>query len=196
MIHELPPLPYAYEALEPYIATRTMQLHHEVHHLAYIQDLNYSDASLREARNAGNFSLAKYWARESAFYATEHALHCSYWENMTPHGGGEPTGTLRDALITTFGGFAAFYNFFKGAGSTVKGAGWVLLVKNNLTKTLNIVTVERHEDFLKGSATPLLVCDLWEHAYYLQFQNERERYLDAFKECINWNDVSRRFAEG
>lgn len=194
MAHELPPLPYAYNALEPHIDEQTMKLHHDKHHLAYVNGLNNAEAKLAEARQKNDFALVKHWEREAAFHGAGHFLHCIFWENMKANGGGEPKGTLKEAIDQAFGSFAAFMAHFKAAGAAVEGSGWVLLVKNNVTKRLDILTSEKHQDLSQWVVTPLLVCDVWEHAYYLRYQNNRAAYIEAFTNVINWDDVAKRFS--
>ncbi|MBX7139257.1 MAG: superoxide dismutase [Oligoflexia bacterium] len=194
MAHELPPLPYDYDALEPHIDGQTMRLHHDKHHLAYVNGLNKAEAMLAEARQKSDYTLVKHWEREAAFHGAGHFLHCIFWENMIPNGGGEPTGPLLSAITNRFGSFASFLSHFKAAGAAVEGSGWVLLVKNNMTKALEILTAEKHQDLSQWVVSPLLVCDVWEHAYYLKYQNNRAAYIDAFINVINWQDVTRRFA--
>jgi len=192
MTHELPPLPYDYNALEPYIDEQTMRLHHDKHHLAYVNGLNNAEAKLAEARQKNDFSLVKHWEREAAFHGAGHFLHSIFWQNMAPKAGGKPTGTLLDALTGRFGSFDSFMSHFKAAAVAVEGSGWALLVKNNMTKNLEILTAEKHQDLSQWVVTPLLVCDVWEHAYYLKYQNNRAAYVDAFSNVINWGDVQRR----
>jgi Fe-Mn family superoxide dismutase len=192
MAHELPPLPYEYNALEPHIDEQTMRLHHDKHHLAYVNGLNTAETKLAEARDKGDFALVKHWEREAAFHGAGHFLHCIFWENMGPNGGGEPAGKLADAIKSRFGGYDKFIAHFKAAGAAVEGSGWVLLVKNNMTKALDILTAEKHQDLTQWVVTPLLVCDVWEHAYYLKYQNNRAAYIEAFTKVINWDDVTKR----
>lgn len=194
MAHELPPLPYDYAALEPHIDEQTMRLHHDKHHLAYVNGLNKAEEKLAECRKTKDFALVKHWEREAAFHGAGHFLHCIFWENMSPKGGGEPSGALKDALVARFGSYDAFISQFKAAGAAVEGSGWVLLVKNTMTKALDILTAEKHQDLSQWVTLPLLVCDVWEHAYYLKYQNNRGGYLDAFVNVINWADVEKRFA--
>lgn len=195
MAHELPPLPYPYNALEPHIDEQTMKLHHDKHHLAYVNGLNNAEAKLAEAREKGDYALVKHWEREAAFHGAGHFLHVIFWENMSPQGGGKPTGALADAIASKFGSFDVFMKHFKAAGAAVEGSGWVLLVRNNMTKALDILTAEKHQDLTQWVVTPLLVCDVWEHAYYLKYQNNRASYLEAFTNVINWEDVAKRFAQ-
>ena len=192
MAHELPALPYDYAALEPHIDAQTMKLHHDIHHLAYVNGLNNAEAKMAEARTKNDFALIKHWEREAAFHGAGHFLHCIFWENMKPNGGGEPKGALADAIASKFGSYASFAAQFKAAGAAVEGSGWVLLVKNNTTRQLEILTAEKHQDLGQWVVTPLLVCDVWEHAYYLKYQNKRADYIAAFFNVINWDDVAKR----
>ena len=192
MAHELPPLPYDYNALEPHIDEQTMKLHHDIHHLGYVKGLNNAETKLAEARESGDYGLVKHWEREAAFHGAGHYLHCIFWENMGPNGGGEPSGALADAINRDFGSFDKFMAQFKAAGGAVEGSGWVLLVQNNESKKLDILTAEKHQNLTQWVVSPLLVCDVWEHAYYLNYQNKRAAYLDAFANVINWDDVAGR----
>lgn len=192
MTHVLPPLPYDYNALEPHIDEATMRLHHDKHHLAYVNGLNNAEAKLAEAREKGDFGLVKHWEREAAFHGAGHFLHCIFWENMSPNGGGEPTGRLADLLAQNFGSFEKFMSQFKAAGAAVEGSGWVLLVHNKMTKALEILTAEKHQNLSQWVTMPILACDVWEHAYYLKYQNNRAAYIDAFTKVINWENVASR----
>lgn len=193
MAHELPPLPYAYDALEPYIDEQTMHIHHDKHHLAYVNGLNTAEAKLAEAREKKDFALIKHWERELAFHGAGHVLHTMFWENMAPNAIGKPSGALMDAITGKFGSFDTFVAQFKAATAAVEGSGWGLLVKNNATRTLEILTAEKHQNLTQWIVTPLLACDVWEHAYYLKYQNNRAGFIDAFMNVINWKDVEKRF---
>ena len=192
MAHQLPPLPYDYNALEPYIDEQTMRLHHDKHHLAYVNGLNNAEAKLAEAREKNDYSLVKHWTREAAFHGAGHYLHCIFWNNLSPKGGGRPSGELADAIAGRFGSFESFLNHFKAAGAAVEGSGWALLVRNNVTRALDILTAEKHQNLGQWVVTPLLALDVWEHAYYLKYQNNRAAYIEAFTQVINWEDVRRR----
>ena len=194
MAHELPALPYPYEALEPHIDAQTMKLHHDLHHAGYVKGLNTAEEKLASARESGDFGLTKHWERELAFHGAGHFLHCIFWNNMSPNGGGEPSGKLMDGINRRFGSFQKFMAQFKAAGAQVEGSGWVLLVNNLMTRNLEILTAEKHQDLGQWVTVPLLVCDVWEHAYYLKYQNRRAEYLEAFTNVINWNDVSDRYS--
>jgi Fe-Mn family superoxide dismutase len=193
MAHSLPPLPYEYNALEPHIDEATMRLHHDKHHLAYVNGLNNAEAKLAEAREKNDFSLVKHWEREAAFHGAGHFLHCIFWENMCANGGGEASGPLLEAINKKFASFNACMSHFKAAAVAVEASGWALLVKNNMTGELEILTSEKHQNLSQWVVTPLLVIDVWEHAYYLNYQNNRAAYVEAFCKVINWKDVEARF---
>jgi Fe-Mn family superoxide dismutase len=193
MAHELPPLDYAYDALEPHIDEQTMRLHHDIHHQGYVTGLNNAEAKLAEARESNNFALVKHWERELAFHGAGHFLHCIFWKNMGPNGGGKPTGALLSAIEKSFGSYDSFQAQFKAAAAAVEGSGWALLVKNHVTGQLEILTAEKHQNLTQWVTEPLLVIDVWEHAYYLKYQNKRAAYIDGFLNVINWKDVAARF---
>lgn len=194
MAHELPPLEYAYNALEPHIDEATMKLHHDMHHAAYVKGLNTAEAKLAEARESNDFSLVKHWERELAFHGGGHFLHSMFWKNMGPNGGGKASGALLTQIEKDFGNYDAFVAHFKAAAVAVEGSGWALLVKNFSAKKLDILTVEKQSDLTQWFIEPLLGCDVWEHAYYLKYQNKRADYVNAFFNVINWKDVESRFA--
>ncbi|HMO01887.1 MAG TPA: superoxide dismutase [Oligoflexia bacterium] len=195
MPHELPPLPYDYNALEPHIDEATMRLHHGKHHLAYVNGLNNAENKLAEARQKSDFVLVKHWERELAFHGAGHFLHCIFWENMSPKGGGKPSGELLKAIEQKFGTFESFMAQFKAAGAAVEGSGWVILAKNWMADALEILTAEKHQDLSQWVTAPILACDVWEHAYYLKYQNNRQAYIEAFTNVINWQDVEKRFGK-
>jgi Fe-Mn family superoxide dismutase len=190
--HELPALPYAYNALEPYIDEQTVRLHHDMHHKAYVDGLNKAEAALAAARQAGDFALIKHWSRELAFHGSGHILHTLYWENLSPNGGGEPEGKLAEAIRRDFGSFATFKAELTAATVAVEGSGWGLLTYQPLTGGLVILQAEKHQDLTQWGVTPLLALDVWEHAYYLKYQNRRADYVKNLFEIINWADVAAR----
>jgi Fe-Mn family superoxide dismutase len=193
MAHELPPLPYAYDALEPHIDQQTMKLHHDIHHQAYVNGLNTAEQKLAEARKAGDFALVKHWSRELAFHGSGHFLHSIFWPNMAPKGGGEPDGDLATQIKTDFGSYDAFKKHFTAAAGAVEGSGWALLVWNKSAGKLEILQSEKHHNLTQWVVTPLLVLDVWEHAYYLRYQNRRPEYVTAWWNVVNWKDVAERF---
>ncbi|MFC2150246.1 superoxide dismutase [Calditrichota bacterium] len=195
MPHVLPPLPYDYNALEPHIDEQTMRLHHDIHHNGYVIGLNNAEAKLAAARESGDFGLVKHWSRELAFHGSGHFLHSIFWANMGPNAGGEPTGDLANAINQHFGSFEAFKNQFIAAANQVEGSGWAILGCNcNEGNQLQILQSEKHHNLTQWGIVPLLVCDVWEHAYYLKYQNKRPEYTKAFFNVINWEDVANRYA--
>ncbi|GIN60683.1 superoxide dismutase [Robertmurraya siralis] len=191
--HELPPLPYAYDALEPVISEEIMRLHHTKHHQAYVDGLNRAERKLKEARKRGDFSLVKHWSRELAFHGSGHNLHTIFWNNMSPNGGGRPSGKLLKEIERYFGSFEAFKKHFTEAAKAVEGVGWALLVWSPRARHLEILQSELHMLLTQWDTIPLLVLDVWEHAYYLQYKNERADYVNNWWEIVNWNDVEQRF---
>ncbi len=193
MSYTLPDLPYAYDALEPHIDAETMRLHHDLHHNGYVVGLNNAEAKLAAARESGDFAMAKHWSREAAFHGSGHFLHNIFWKNMAPNGGGEPSGKLADSISLNFGSFEKFKGQYLAAANQVEGSGWALLVCNkNLDGQMSILQSEKHQNLTQWGVTPLLVLDVWEHAYYLKYQNRRPEYTKAFFNVINWDDVSDR----
>lgn len=193
MKHELTKLPYAYDALEPHYDKETVELHHAKHHAGYVAGVNNAIAKLAESRVSGDHSLIKHWSRELAFHASGHILHDLFWNNMSPNGGGEPSGVLADAIERDFGGFDAFKKQFVAATVAVEASGWGIL--GAIHGHLAIFQCEKHQDLAIQGVKPILVCDVWEHAYYLKYQNRRADFVNAFFNLINWDDVAERFAE-
>ncbi len=190
--HRLPALPYPYNALEPYISEATLRLHHDRHHQAYVNGLNTAELALAEARARHDFSLVRHWERELAFNGSGHILHSIYWTNMSPQGGGEPVGLVLDEIRSYFGSYQAFKEQFSSAALDVQGSGWGVLVWNPAWERMEILTALRHEDLTQWGAIPVLVLDVWEHAYYLDYQNRRGDYIRAWWNLVNWPDVERR----
>ena len=198
MPYSVPDLPYAYDALEPHIDEATMKLHHDKHHQAYVDKANgalegteWADKPVEEVL-ANLSSLPE--DKQTVFRNNGggHANHTLFWENMSPDGGGEPTGELADAINAAFGSFADFQAKFEDNGVTQFGSGWTWLVLDGgelkLTKTSN-----QDSPILEGQ-TPLLGNDVWEHAYYLKYQNKRPDYLKAWWNVVNWDKVAERYA--
>jgi Fe-Mn family superoxide dismutase len=196
MAHELPLLPYEYNALEPYIDEQTMHLHHDIHHKGYVDGLNNAEKKLAEARAAGDFALVKHWSREAAFHGSGHFMHALFWPNMAPAGkggGGEPTGALAEQIKKDFGSFDAFKKHYSAAAVAVEGSGWAVLAWQPQGKQLVILQSEKHQQLTQWGVVPLLVLDVWEHAYYLKYQNKRAAYVEAWWNVVNWADVAARF---
>ncbi len=190
---DLPPLPYPYDALEPNIDAETMRLHHDIHHAGYVAGLNTALKKLEEARASGEMALVKHWSREEAFHGSGHFLHSMFWSNMSPDGGGEPEGELAGAIERDFGRFEAFRDQFTAASNAVEGSGWGVLGYHAEADQLLVLQAEKHQNLTVQGVVPLLVLDVWEHAYYLKYQNRRAEYVNNFFNVINWADVAARF---
>lgn len=194
MKHELPALPYDYNALEPHYDEQTVKLHHDAHHKAYVDGLNNAEAKLAEAREKVEFALVKHWERELAFHGSGHILHTLFWDNMKPNGGGPATGLVAGEIDRYFGSFEIFKKQFSAAAVAVEGSGWTLLCYNPIFKKLEILTAEKHQNLTQWGVVPLLALDLWEHAYYLKYQNKRAAFVEAWWNLVNWDDVNNRLA--
>ena len=193
--HELPPLPYAYNALEPHYDEQTVRLHHDAHHKAYVDGLNNAEARLAEARAKSDFSLVKHWERELAFHGSGALLHKFFWENMKPNGGGPATGDIAAQIKEDFGDYESFKKQFTAAAVAVEGSGWAILTWNNNFNKLEILTAEKHQNLTQWGSVPLLIVDVWEHAYYLKYQNKRAAWVEAWWNLVNWEDINGKFME-
>ncbi|EXX87869.1 superoxide dismutase [Paenibacillus darwinianus] len=195
--HVLPPLPYPYNGLEPYIDQATMRIHHDKHHQSYVDGLNRAETALAEARKSGDLGLVKHWERELAFNGAGHYLHTIFWEAMKPHGsggGGEPSGAMAEAIRTDFDSFEAFKRQFSQAAEKVESGGWAILVWSPRSGRLEILQAEKHQNLSQWDVIPLLPLVVWEHAYYLKHQNRRADYIKDWWNVVNWPYVSGRYA--
>ena len=190
---QLPPLPYSYDALEPHIDMKTMSIHHDKHHAGYVKGLNEALKQLAEARASNEFKLIKHWTRELAFHGSGHILHSLYWTNMSPVKT-KPDGILLAMITKNFNGFDNFRLQFTSAAASVEGSGWAILAYQPHMKQLVILQAEKHQNLSIWGVYPLMVCDVWEHAYYLKYQNQRQDYIQNFFEIIDWDEVSTRLA--
>ncbi|MFJ7678085.1 superoxide dismutase [Peribacillus sp. NPDC097224] len=191
--HTLPPLPYSYDALEPIISAEIMRLHHDKHHQTYVDGLNKAELMMKKARESNDFSLLKHWEREAAFHGSGHYLHTLFWEGMMPGGGGQPKGDLLKQIERDFGSFEAFKSHFSEAAKQVEGVGWAILVWVPRSRRLEILQSERHMILTQWDTIPVLVLDVWEHAYYLQYKNNRAAYVKKWWNVINWPQTTLRF---
>jgi len=191
--HTLPPLPYAYNALEPHIDEMTMRIHHDKHHLSYVEGLNTAEKKLAESRKKNNFELVKHWERELAFNGAGHYLHTIFWTIMNPKGGGKPSGMLAEQIKRDFGSYEAFKNQFTEAANKVEGSGWSMLVWSPRAHRLEILQAEKHQNLSQSDIVPLLPLDVWEHAYYLKHQNERKKYIEDWWKVVYWPAVAERY---
>ena len=198
MAFEVPDLPYAYDALEPHIDEATMRVHHDKHHQAYVDKAN---AALEGTDWAGRpvedvlTNLSSLPGDKQAAVrnnAGGHYNHSLFWRMMAPNAGGDPTGEIAGAISETFGSFDAFKEQFKAAGVARFGSGWAWLVKDS--SGLAIVSTPNQDTPLSDGSAPLLGADVWEHAYYLKYQNKRPDYLDAFWNVVNWDYVNELYA--
>jgi len=202
MEHLLPALPYDYAALEPHIDARTMELHHGKHHAGYVANLNAALASLPELRERPAIWLLRNLAQvpEAARASVRnnaggHVNHAMYWRAMSPAGGGAPGGPLAEALRCDFGSVEKFKTAFDAAGAGLFGSGWVWLAQTRRAGArLVVLTTPGHDNPLQQDMSPILVNDLWEHAYYLKHQNRRPAYLEGWWQVANWREAERRFA--
>ncbi|WP_221088585.1 superoxide dismutase [Deinococcus aquaedulcis] len=205
MAYELPKLPYAYDALEPHIDARTMEIHHTKHHQTYVDNANKALEGSELASLPVEELIQKLdqvpGDKKNALRnnAGGHANHSLFWQVMGPQGAGQPSGELMDAITAAFGSYDAFKEKFEDAAKTRFGSGWAWLVVQN--GQLAVVSTANQDNPLMGEAvagvsgTPLLGVDVWEHAYYLNYQNKRPDYLKAFWNVVNWDEVARRYAE-
>ena len=199
MPHSLPPLPYAPDALEPHIDSQTMQIHHGKHHQAYVTNLN---AAIEKAPELANWSLDDLNKKistvpEAVRTAVRnngggHWNHSFFWTSMAPHAGGEPTGVLAAAINKSFGSFATMKEQMNAAGAGRFGSGWAWLVADK--GALSIMSTPNQDNPLMEGKHAILGVDVWEHAYYLKYQNRRADYLAAFWNVVNWNEVAKRLA--
>ena len=200
MAHELPPLPYAFNALEPQIDARTMEIHHGKHHATYITNLNKAleSAPTLQSKSAEDLIKDLNAVPENIRMAVRnngggHVNHTLFWTSMAPNAGGEPTGALADAIKKAFNDFASFKEKFNSAGLTRFGSGWAWLSLDK-SGAVTVHSTANQDNPLMEGLTPLLGCDVWEHAYYLNYQNRRADYLTAWWNVVNWAEVAKRYS--
>jgi len=191
--YTLPPLPYDYDALEPAIDAQTMKLHHDKHHQGYVNGLNKALASLEAARGAGEEGMAKVPAitHDLAFNGSGHVLHSVFWTIMKK-GGSQPSGAIASQIARDFGSVEGMQGQFSTAAKAVKGSGWGILAWEPLGQRLLVLAAEQHQNLTVWGVAPLLVLDVWEHAYYLKYQNDRGAYVKAWWSVVNWDMVGQR----
>ncbi len=200
MSFELPKLPYSYDALEPYIDARTMEIHHTKHHQGYTNNLNNAIAGTDMEGKSIEAILASLDMSNKAVRNNGGGFynHCLYWEVMAPNAGGKPSGELAQAIDDAFGDFNAFVDAFSAAAKTRFGSGWAWLTVHKGGKVEVCSTANQDNPLMPNvgcSGTPVLGIDVWEHAYYLHYQNRRPDYVTAFFNVINWDEVAKRYAE-
>jgi superoxide dismutase, Fe-Mn family len=202
MAYELPALPYDFSALEPYIDTQTMQIHHDKHHQTYVTNVNNALQGQDQLAAMSVDDLLRNISQvpDSIRTAVQnsgggHSNHSMFWNIMKPNGGGEPTGDLASAIQQAFGSFDAFKTAFNDAGTKRFGSGWAWLVLDSNGK-LQVISTANQDSPLMSGLYPVMGNDVWEHAYYLKYQNRRPEYLNAWWNVVNWDEVARRFAQG
>lgn len=192
--YTLPDLPYDYGALEPHYSGQMLQLHHDKHHAAYVAGANTTLEKLAEARSKEDYGALVGLEKTLAFNVSGCVLHSLFWKNLSPEGGDKPAGELGTAIDEHFGSFEAFQGQLGQAAVLVQGSGWGALAWEPLGKRLVVEQVYDHQANLAHGGVPLLVFDVWEHAYYLQYRNVRADFVKAIWNVVNWPDVARRFA--
>jgi len=202
MAFTLPPLPYPSDALEPHIDKQTMEIHHGKHHNAYVTNLN---KALESAPDLGSKTVEELLANNCAIVpdaiktavrnnAGGHINHSMFWNIMSPKGGGQPSGALAEAIKSTFGGFDTFKEKFNAAATTRFGSGWAWLVQDG--SKIDIYSTANQDSPVMEGKFPIMGLDVWEHAYYLKYQNRRPDYITAWWSVVNWAEIEKRFASG
>ncbi|MGQ0775474.1 MAG: superoxide dismutase [Pseudonocardiales bacterium] len=191
--YTLPDLPYDYGALEPHVSGQIMELHHSKHHATYVKGANTALEQLAEARDGEALAAVNMLEKNLAFNLGGHVNHSVFWSNMSPDGGDKPDGELAAAIDEHFGSFDGFRGHFTANALGVQGSGWSILAWESLGRRLVLQQVYDHQGNLTAGTVPLLLLDMWEHAFYLQYRNVKADYVDAWWNVANWADVTRRF---
>ena len=194
--YSLPKLPYGYKELAPFMSEEQLQLHHEKHHQAYVTGANALFEKLEQARKGGGELDMKATLRELSFHIGGHLLHGLFWENLAPAGkggGGKPTGVLGTAIDKEFGGFERFQKEFTQAAVSAEGSGWAVLSWCRMSNRPLVMQIEKHNVDVCPAFPVLLALDVWEHAYYLDYKNDRGAYVDAWWSVVNWAQVAASF---
>lgn len=192
--YSLPDLPYDYSALEPHISAEIMELHHSKHHQAYVDGANQALEKLASARESGDFGTVPMLEKNLAFNLGGHTNHSVFWNNMSPDGGDKPTGDVASLIDEHFGSFDGFKGQFEAAGSTIQGSGWAVLAWDSISAKPLIFQLWDQQGNVPMGLTPLLMLDMWEHAFYLQYKNVKADYVKAWWNVVNWSDVETRLA--
>jgi Fe-Mn family superoxide dismutase len=191
--YTLPELPYDFSALEPHISGKIMELHHDKHHATYVAGANTALESLAEARESGNLANINKLQKDLSFNLGGHVNHTIFWNNLSPNGGDKPTGELAAAIDDFFGSFEKFQAHFTAVALGVQGSGWSVLAWDSISESLIIQQFFDQQANFAAGIVPLLMLDVWEHAYYLDYLNVRADYVKAFWNIANWADVQERF---
>src|SRR5215216_12860 len=192
--YTLPELTYDYSALAPHISAAIMELHHSKHHQAYVTGANTALAQLADARDKGDFAWVNKLEKDLAFNLGGHVNHSIFWTNLSPDGGDKPTGDLAAAIDDQFGSFDKFMAHFTAVALGVQGSGWAVLAYDSIGQKLIIVQFFDQQGNLPAGIVPILMLDVWEHAYYLDYKNVRADYVKAFWNIANWANAQQRFA--
>ena len=191
--YTLPDLTYDYAALEPHISGRIMELHHDKHHLAYVNGANAALDALAEARDKNDLAMVNKFQKDLAFNLAGHVNHSIFWKNLSPEGGDKPTGELGAAIDEFFGSFDKFQAHFTAAAMGIQGSGWAILAWDSLGQKLIIEQLYDQQGNMATATIPVLMLDMWEHAFYLDYVNVKADYIKAFWNIVSWADVQARF---
>ncbi|RNL64902.1 superoxide dismutase [Nocardioides marmoriginsengisoli] len=191
--YALPDLPYDYAALEPYISGQIMELHYSKHHQTYVNGINTAVEQLAEARENETFGNLGTLEKNLAFHLGGHVNHSVFWPNMSPEGGDKPTGDLADAIDGFFGSFDKFRAHFEANAMSVQGSGWSVLTWDMVAQKMYVIQHFDHQGNVPICMVPLLMLDMWEHAYYLQYKNDKATFVKQWWNIVNWADVDRRY---
>jgi Fe-Mn family superoxide dismutase len=191
--YELPALPYGYADLEPAYSRELLELHHDKHHAAYVKGVNEALEGLAHAREKGDWAELNQLQKNLAFHLSGHVLHSLFWRNMSPQSNGTPAGELQKCIERDFGRFEPMRDQMKEAAIAVQGSGWAALSWEPLARRLVVEQIYDHQGNTGIGTVPLLVLDMWEHAYYLQYRNEKKKWVTAFWDIVNWTDVDERY---
>lgn len=191
--YSLPDLGYELSALEPVLSTEVLELHYGSHHAAYVDGANQASAALAAARGDGRYDEIAALERNLAYNFSGHVLHSLLWRSLAPHGGGTPDGDLGEAIDRDFGSFAALKAQLNAVCGSLQGSGWGALSWEPIGRQLVIEQIFDHHNNVGRWSLPILVIDMWEHAYYLQFRNRKDAWLDAFWQLVDWQEAARRF---
>ncbi|MDR1293847.1 MAG: superoxide dismutase [Bifidobacteriaceae bacterium] len=192
-VYTLPDLPYDYSALEPAISAQVMRLHHDKHHAAYVAGANQALEQIAHARATGGYATITQLQKNLAFNLAGHINHTIFWTNLTPDAPDAPVGEFALAIDQAFGSLGAFRAHFTAVATSIQGSGWAMLAWDPLGARLMVEQVYDHQSNLTGASVPLLVLDMWEHAFYLDYRNVKADYVAAFWTVVNWADVAARY---
>lgn len=193
-VYSLPELTYDYSALAPHISAQIMELHHSKHHAAYVAGANTALEKLAEARDSNDFANINRFQKDLAFHLGGHTNHSIFWKNLSPDSQERPSGELASAIDEYFGSFDKFRAHFNAAALGLQGSGWAFLAWDAIGGQLIIEQLYDQQGNIAAATTPLLMLDMWEHAFYLDYKNVKGDYVTAFWNIINWDDVAKRFA--